>query len=68
MQTDKLEELDFYFIREIKKGTGIYEKVYAKHIASAKKAHHVTAHNVCFWDNSGADHAYCVLRKDILGA
>lgn len=70
---ERLLNLDFWFISEIKSGSGLYELIYAKDIADMDysgdnplKAHVVNSTNVCFWDNSGSDHARCVPINRIL--
>jgi len=63
---ERLLQLDFHFIEEIHEE--VYIKKYARDIAlyDNTTAHLVDEDRVCFWDNSGHDHARCVDMEDIL--
>lgn len=62
----RLEQLDFHFIEEIHEN--VYIKKYARDIAlyDNTTAHLVDDDCVCFWDDTGSDHAHCVQMEDIL--
>ena len=66
IERTRLENLDFYYISELK--NGIYEKVYAKDKAEHPdtKALLVENDRVAFWDDSGYDHACVIPIEDIL--
>lgn len=62
----RLKNLQFDFIEEIHEG--VYKKVNAKSIAETPntRAHLVDDEKVCFWSDTGSDHACCINLKDIL--
>ena len=64
---EKLLTLDFHYIEEIRHGSGVYERKYAKDIACSEdtKAHVVGPDVVCFMSQE-SDHACCISIKNIL--
>jgi hypothetical protein len=61
----KLRSFDWKYIDETRNGNGIYE------IKDPKKQEPeritvIDEEKICFYDNSGSDHACCIKLKDIL--